>query len=127
MMEPLRKVSLREKLDAFDDRWSPKTVARVNEFALKVVKIDGEFVWHHHDAEDEVFLIVTGSIAMHYLRDGIEEIVTFGPGELLCVPRGVEHKPVAEPGTEIVLFEREAMVNTGNVRDERFTAPQAAI
>jgi mannose-6-phosphate isomerase-like protein (cupin superfamily) len=126
-MEPLRKISLREKLDSFEDRWSPKTVARVNEYALKVVKIEGEFVWHHHGDEDEVFLIVTGEIAMHYLRDGAEDVVTFGPGELLLVPRGVEHKPVAEPGTEIILFEREAMLNTGNVRDAHFTARQTTI
>lgn len=126
-MEPLRKISLREKLDSFDDRWSPKTLVRVNEFALKVVKIDGDFVWHHHDDDDEVFFVVSGGIAMHYVRDGRPEVVTFGPGELLLVPRGTEHKPVAEAGTEIILFEREAVVNTGNVADDRFTAPPATI
>ena len=127
MMEPLRKVSLREKLDSFQDEWSPKVIARVNEFALKIVKVGGEFIWHHHDADDEVFLVISGGIAMHYLHDGVEAVERFGPGELLRVPRGIEHKPVADPGTEMVLFEREAVRNTGNVHDERFTALPASI
>jgi mannose-6-phosphate isomerase-like protein (cupin superfamily) len=126
-MEPLRKISLREKFDSFDEQWSPKTIARVDDFALKVVKIGGEFVWHHHDTEDEIFFVIRGAIAMHYLRDGVEEVERFGAGELLRVPHGVEHKPVAEPGTEIVLFERDDVVNTGNVHDDRLTAQHASI
>ncbi|MDB5072384.1 MAG: cupin 2 conserved barrel protein [Candidatus Eremiobacteraeota bacterium] len=126
-MESLRKISLREKFDAFDEQWSPKIIARVGDFALKVVKIGGEFVWHHHDTDDEIFFVIRGEIAMHYLRDGVEEVERFGAGELLRVPHGVEHKPVAEPGTEIVLFERDDVVNTGNVHDDRLTAQQASI
>lgn len=116
-MEPLQKVNVRERLDAFDETWAPRLLARVNEFALKAVKIDGEFVWHHHDVEDEIFLVLRGRIDMHYLLDDIECVESFGEGELLRVPAGVEHKPVAAPSTEMLLFERAETINTGNVLD----------
>lgn len=119
MPDQLSKVSLREKFNSFSETWSPKVVALVDDFAVKVVKIEGEFVWHHHDDADEVFFVISGGIAMHYRLDGAEHEVVFGPGELLRVPRGVEHLPVALPGTEIVLFERADLVNTGNLRNER--------
>lgn len=96
----LRKVSIREKLDAIAEMWHPKIVATVNKFALKLVKLEGEFIWHHHDEEDEVFVVLSGGIAMHYRLDGTEKVVEFGSGELLVVPHGVEHKPVAQPDTD---------------------------
>ena len=114
-MSELRKVSLREKFAAITDTWQPRIVARINEFAVKIVKLEGEFIWHHHDEEDEVFIVMAGGIAMHYLHDGAEKIVEFGPGELLVVPHGIEHKPVAKPGTELMLVERAETLNTGNV------------
>lgn len=117
----LQKISLREKLDSFDRLYDPQTVATVNEFAMKLVKVDGEFVWHRHDEDDELFLVLRGTIHMHYRNGDAEDVETFGAGELLRVPRGMEHKPVAEPGTEIALFERADLVNTGNVYDARFT------
>lgn len=119
MPDQLAKVSLREKFDSFSETWSPKLVALVDEFAIKIVKIEGEFVWHHHDDADEVFYVVSGGIAMKYRLDGADHEVEFGPGELLLVPRGVEHLPVAQPGTEVVLFERADLVNTGNLRNDR--------
>ena len=119
MPEQLSKVSLREKFDSFSETWSPKVVALVDEFAVKIVKIEGEFVWHRHDDADEVFFVIAGGITMKYRLDGAEREVAFGPGELLLVPRGVEHMPAALPGTEIVLFERADLVNTGDVRNER--------
>ena len=121
MPEELSKVSLREKFDSFSETWSPKVVALVDEFAVKIAKIEGEFVWHRHDDADEIFFVFKGGITMKYRLDGAERKVEFGPGELLRVPRGVEHMPVAMPGTELVLFERADVVNTGDIRNERTT------
>lgn len=121
----LRKLNIGEKFRSFDDTWQPKIITTVNEFALKAVKLEGDFIWHHHDEEDEIFLVVNGRIDMHYRENGTEAVESFGAGELLKVPRGVEHKPVAAPGTEILLFERADTVNTGNVVDsERRRNPE---
>ena len=127
-MEPLQPVSVRAKLDSFSETWSPKIIARVNEFAVKAVKLDGEFIWHHHDDDDEIFYVVRGHIDMHY-RDasGAERVAPFGDGELLTVPRGMEHKPVAAPGTELLLIERAEVANTGNVRDSDRTRAAVAL
>jgi mannose-6-phosphate isomerase-like protein (cupin superfamily) len=107
----IEKVDLAGKLALFDERWSPKIVAELNDAYVKVVKLDGEFVWHHHDAEDELFLVVAGRLRME-LRDGD---VILEPGEPLVVPRGVEHRPVAEEETHVVLTEPKTTLNTGNV------------
>jgi mannose-6-phosphate isomerase-like protein (cupin superfamily) len=121
----LKKVNIREKFQSFDETWQPKIIASVNEFALKAVKLDGEFIWHHHDEEDEIFIVVRGRIDMHYRVDGQKAVESFGEGELLKVPRGVEHKPVAAPGTELLLIERADTPNTGNVVDsDRHREPQ---
>ena len=111
----LEKVDLKEKLSLFDEHWSPKIVAELNDAYVKVVKFQDEFVWHHHDDEDELFLVVSGRMRME-LRDGD---VVVGPGELIVVPKGVEHRPVAEEETHVVLIEPKTTVNTGNVRNER--------
>ncbi|MBC5824697.1 MAG: cupin domain-containing protein [Candidatus Eremiobacteraeota bacterium] len=121
-MNALSKVSLREKFSTFEETWSPKIVATANDFAVKIAKIEGEFVWHHHDEEDEVFLIVAGGIRMQYRRDGLQAEVAFGPGELLTVPHGMEHRPIAEPGTQIVLFEKASTRNTGDLADDERAA-----
>ncbi len=111
----LEKVDLAAKLSLFDERWSPKIVAELNDAHVKAVKLEGEFVWHHHDEEDELFWVVSGRLRMQ-LRDGD---VLLGPGELLVVPRGVEHCPLAEEETHVVLIEPKTVLNTGNVRNER--------
>jgi len=111
----LEKVNLAEKFSLFTESWSPKIVGELNDAYVKVVKLEGEFVWHHHDDEDELFWVVSGRLRME-LRDG--EVI-LDPGELLVVPKGVEHRPVAEGETHVVLIEPKTTLNTGNVRDER--------
>jgi mannose-6-phosphate isomerase-like protein (cupin superfamily) len=110
------KVNLAEVFSWFDEPWSPKIVAELNDMYVKVVKLDGEFVWHHHVDEDELFLVAAGRLRMQF-RDGD---VVLEPGELIVVPRGVEHCPLAETaGTQVVLIEPKTTLNTGNVRNER--------
>jgi mannose-6-phosphate isomerase-like protein (cupin superfamily) len=109
------KVNLAEKLAQFSDPWSPRIVGEVNDCAVKVVKLDGEFVWHHHETEDELFFVLRGRLVMRF-RQG-EAVV--GPGEFIIVPHGVEHLPVADPGTEVMLVEPRDTLNTGNVRNAR--------
>ena len=112
-------VNLADKFSRFTDRWSPKIVGDVNEMHVKVVKVAGEFVWHHHDAADELFLVVRGRLRMQ-LRDGDRDV---GPGELIIVPHGVEHCPKAlTDEVEIVLLEPQGTLNTGNVTSERTVA-----
>jgi mannose-6-phosphate isomerase-like protein (cupin superfamily) len=111
----IEKVNLADKLSRFDERWSPKIVAELNDMQVKVVKVEGEFLWHHHDHEDELFLVVTGRLRMQF-RDGD---VVLEPGELMVVPHGVEHCPLAEGETHVALIEPSTTLNTGNVRGER--------
>lgn len=120
-MTRLVKVSLEEQFARIHQTWSQRVVANVNDFAVKIAKLEGEFVWHQHEDEDEVFLIVSGRIRMRYRADGAEHETTFGAGELLCVPHGVEHLPVALEPTEIVLFERAETVNTGTAPANDYT------
>jgi mannose-6-phosphate isomerase-like protein (cupin superfamily) len=116
------KVNLTEKFGLITEHWRPKVVAELNGQEVKLVKVRGEFVWHHHELEDELFLIVRGSLRIEF-RD---RVVTLGPGELLMIPRGVEHRPVAEEEVELMLFEPAATRNTGNVAHETLTAPDGA-
>ena len=119
----LQKVNLGEKFATFSDTWHQRIVGELNDFHVKIAKLEGEFVWHHHDAEDELFLVVAGEITMHY-RDGeVERAVAFGPGEFLIVPHGVEHKPEALPGTQLLVLEPKTTVNTGNAGGERTAEP----
>ena len=112
----IEKVNLAAKLASFDEPWQPKIVAELNDSYVKVVKLDGEFVWHHHDDEDELFLVVSGRMRMQF-RDGDQVL---GPGELIVVPRGVEHCPLSETDdTHVVMIEPKTTLNTGNVRNER--------
>ena len=109
-------VKLREKLRRVQEYWSPKIVGELNETYVKVVKLRGEFVWHHHEREDELFLVVEGRLRMQ-LRDGNRDL---GPGEFVIVPRGVEHCPLALTGeVHVVLLEPKTTLNTGNVVNER--------
>jgi mannose-6-phosphate isomerase-like protein (cupin superfamily) len=111
----LKSIGIREKFDSFAETWQQKIIATVNDFAVKAAKLDGEFIWHHHDEEDEIFYVIRGHIDMHYRADGRDLVEPIREGQLLKVPRGVEHKPVAAPGTEILLIERTETPNTGNV------------
>jgi len=111
----IEKVNLAQKLACFSDHWVPRVVGDVNDCAVKLVKLRGEFVWHHHEAEDELFLVVGGRFRMDF-RDGS---VTLEEGEMIVVPRGVEHRPVAEQEAHVLLVEPRTTVNTGNVTDER--------
>lgn len=105
------KVSLLQKLALFHDHWNPRIVGELNGQHVKLVKFQGEFVWHHHEHEDELFLVVDGRFRMDF-RD---REVWLEPGEFLIVPRGVEHRPVAEKEVSVLLFEPVTTVNTGNV------------
>jgi mannose-6-phosphate isomerase-like protein (cupin superfamily) len=109
------KINLAEKFALIGDPWQPKLLGEVNDAHIKLVKLSGEFVWHRHEQEDELFLVVRGRLVMRF-RDGD---VALQPGELIIVPRGVEHQPVAVEGAEVLLVEPATTLNTGNVRNER--------
>lgn len=113
------KITLAEKFSRIAEPWRPKVVAELNGQEVKLVRVRGEFVWHHHEAADELFLVVRGTLRIEF-RD---HAVSLGPGEMLVVPRGVEHRPVAEEDAEILLFEPAATRNTGNVEHGTLTAP----
>jgi len=106
-----QKVNLAEKLSHFGEHWSPKIVGELNGQHVKLVKLQGEFVWHHHDEEDELFLVVNGRFRMEF-RD---REVWLEEGEFIVVPRGVEHRPLAEEEASVMLFEPASRLNTGNV------------
>lgn len=114
----IQKVNLADAFARFDDHWHPRIAAELNDAYLKLVKVQGEFVWHHHAAEDDLFLVVKGTLVVK-LRDGE---VRLGPGELAVVPRGVEHLPVAAAEVHLLLLEPKTTVNTGSASGDR-TAP----
>jgi mannose-6-phosphate isomerase-like protein (cupin superfamily) len=109
------KVNLADKLSRFSERWSPRIVGELNGQQVKLVKLEGEFVWHHHEREDELFLVLRGHLSIH-LRDRVVEL---DEGEFFIVPRGVEHKPAAAAETHVLLLEPASTLNTGNLRNER--------
>lgn len=113
------KVNLSAKFDSFTEHWRPKVVATANGQELRVVKLHGEFPWHFHEHEDEIFLVWKGRFRVEF-RDRVVELL---PGELLVVPRGTEHRTAADEEAEVLLFEPASTRNTGNVRDDTFTAP----
>lgn len=112
----ISKVNLSDKFAQFDDRWSPKVVGEINDAYVKVAKLEGEFVWHHHDNEDEMFLVIAGHLT---IRVAHQPDVELDPGEMVIIPHGVEHMPVAEGEVQVVLMEPKTTVNTGNVVSER--------
>ncbi|AKD02060.1 cupin domain-containing protein [Pontibacter korlensis] len=112
-----QKVNLAEKFSQFSDYWSPRIVGELNGQQVKLAKFMGPFEWHHHQHEDEFFLVVKGEFEMH-LRD---KVVVLQPGEFMIVPRGVEHRPVANQEAEVLMFEPASTVNTGNLRDSKRT------
>ena len=114
----METINLREKFSRFSDCWNPRIIGEVNECHVKAVKLQGEFVWHHHENEDELFLVVKGTLRMKF-RDR-ETVVR--EGEFVIVPRGVEHLPVADEEVHIVLIEPKTTLNTGNLTNERTVA-----
>lgn len=117
--EQITKVNLREKFSLFTEHWRPKVVAELNGQEVKLVKFKGEFVWHHHDAEDELFLVWRGKFRVEF-RDHVVEL---REGECIVVPHGVEHRTVADEEVEVLIFEPAATRNTGNVVSDVLTAP----
>ena len=111
----MEKVNIAEKLSLFSDHWNPRIIGELNGQHVKAVKLQGEFVWHHHDHEDELFLVIKGKLKMEF-RDKTVEI---NPGEFIIVPKKIEHKPVADEEVQILLFEPASTLNTGNVENER--------
>ena len=116
-------VNVNEKLSRITDHWNPRIAGALNDSYVKLVKLKGEFVWHHHENEDELFFVIKGQLKMR-LRDGD---VRINPGEFLIVPRGVEHMPVAEEEVHLMLLEPKTTLNTGNVRNERTVEQPATI
>lgn len=115
----MKKVNLAEKFALINEHWRPKVVGELNGQEIKLVKFQGEFPWHHHEREDEMFLAVKGNFRLEF-RD---RTVQLAPGEFVIVPRGVEHRPVADEEVEVLLFEPKNVLNTGNIEDEKYTAP----
>jgi mannose-6-phosphate isomerase-like protein (cupin superfamily) len=114
----MQTINLKEKFSRFSEHWSPKILGEVNDCAIKAAKLKGEFVWHHHDNEDELFLVVKGTLRMKF-RDH-EAVVR--EGEFIIVPRGVEHLPAADEEVHLLLVEPKTTLNTGNIQNERTVA-----
>jgi mannose-6-phosphate isomerase-like protein (cupin superfamily) len=117
------KVNLAQKLSLFEDHWNPRIAGELNGQHLKLVKFKGPFTWHHHENEDEMFLVVKGRFRMDYREEGRDREVWIEEGEFIVVPRGVEHRPVADQVCHVLLFEPATTLNTGNVEDS-FTRKQ---
>ena len=109
------KVNLAHKFGLIDDYWNPRVVGELNGQHVKLARLEGEFIWHHHDNEDELFFVVDGRLRMEFRDHAIE----LGPGEFLIVPRGLEHRPVAVGEVRLMLFEPASTLNTGNIVSER--------
>lgn len=111
----MQKIHLEDKLNAFHEHWSPKIIGELNGQHVKLVKFQGEFVWHHHANEDELFLVLRGKFRMDYREPaGVEQSLEISAGELVIVPRGTEHRPYAAEEVHVMLFEPAGTLNTGN-------------
>jgi mannose-6-phosphate isomerase-like protein (cupin superfamily) len=119
----MHKISLDEKFSLFDEQWRPKTIAALNGQEVKIVKVKGEFPWHHHDTEDEFFMVWKGTFRVEF-RD---RVVTLGPGECVVVPHGTEHRTCADEEAWILCFEPAGTLNTGNIENATFTAPKGVV
>lgn len=111
----MNKVNISDKFAEFDDFYNPKIIGELNGQQVKAVKLKGEFIWHHHENEDELFLVTKGKLIMEFR----EKTVEVNPGEFIIVPRGIEHRPVAEDEVHVLLFEPDSTINTGNIENER--------
>jgi len=115
----IEKVNLAEKFGRFDEHWSPKIAGGVNDTLIKLVKVKGPFIWHRHEREDEMFLVWRGRLRMMVREHGREREIMVAPGEFIIIPRGIEHMPIADEETEVVLVEAASTLNTGTVANER--------
>jgi mannose-6-phosphate isomerase-like protein (cupin superfamily) len=115
----LTKVNLGAKFSLFTEHWTPKIIGEVNDLHVKIAKIQGEFPWHHHENEDELFYVVKGALRLKVREHGRENEFLLMPGEFLVVPRGTEHQPSAEEETHILMLEPKTTLNTGNLVNER--------
>ena len=113
-------IDLEEKLALFEEHWSPRIVGELNGQHVKIAKVQGEFQWHHHDAEDELFMVLSGRLTLRF----VDHETTLEPGQICIVPRGVEHQPIAEKETAILMFEPAGTVNTGQDRNDRTVDPE---
>lgn len=118
----MEKVNLAQKLSLFHEHYQPKILGEINDTYIKVVKLRGEFLWHHHDNEDELFFVVKGELRMKFRENGQEREEVIRPGEFIIVPHGVEHLPSADEETHVMLLEPKTTLNTGNVQNERTVA-----
>ncbi len=116
------KVNLAQKFSSFSEHYSPKIAGEINDTYVKLVKLQGDFLWHHHDVEDELFFVVKGKLRMKVREDGSEREIVIGQGEFIIIPHGVEHFPSADEETHILLLEPKTTLNTGNVENERTVA-----
>ena len=119
----MQVIDIRQKLDSFDDHWSPRVIAALNGQHVKVVKLLGEFDWHFHKDEDELFMVVEGELTLHF-RDRTIELT---PGQMCVIPRGIEHKPVASEECQVLLFEPAGTINTGNLVNQRTVSSPESI
>lgn len=108
-------INIQEQLETIDKMWTPKIAGELNDQHVKLTKLDGEFVMHHHDHEDELFLVIQGTLHIEFA----DTTKTIRPGEFIIIPRGIEHKPIAYEEVHIMLFEPATTLNTGNVNNER--------
>jgi len=113
------KINIEEKLNLFNDYWNPKIIGELNDSYLKVVKLKGEFIWHHHDNEDEMFFVFKGTMVMRLKENNAVKEIKVNPGELIIIPKGVEHMPAADDEVHIMLIEPKTTLNTGNVINEK--------
>jgi mannose-6-phosphate isomerase-like protein (cupin superfamily) len=116
------KVNLMQKFSLFSDHYSPKIVGEINDAFVKLVKLQGDFMWHHHETEDELFFVAKGALRMKVRENGAEREIVVRPGEFMIIPHGVEHFPSADEETHIMLLEPKSTLNTGNVENERTVA-----
>jgi len=116
----MEKINISQKFNLFQEHWSPKIVGELNDSYVKLAKLKGEFVWHHHENEDELFLVVKGNLLIKFR----EREVWLAAGEFLIIPKGVEHLPIAEEEVQVMLLEPKSTVNTGNVQNDRTVGDQ---
>jgi mannose-6-phosphate isomerase-like protein (cupin superfamily) len=116
------KVNLAQKFSLFSEHYSPKIVGEINDAFVKLVKLQGDFMWHHHEVEDELFFVAKGVLRMKIRENGAEREILVRPGEFIIIPHGVEHLPSADEETHIMLLEPKSTLNTGNVENERTVA-----
>ena len=114
----MKSVNFAEKFGLFDDQWSPRVIAEMNDYQFKLVRIEGEFVWHRHEDTDETFIVIKGAFDMHYRN----RVVPLQAGEMCVVPKGVEHKPVAATEAKVLIIEPRGVVNTGDATNSEKTA-----